>query len=60
MTWNYKTSNLATYVDKVRNKAIGFLQKQDTGYILLEDGSKIIIDDIYTLKNSNPTSWTYK
>ncbi len=61
MTWNYKTSNLATYVARIKNKLYGFLKKEDDGYILLQDGGRIIVDSSdYQNKSSNITSWTYK
>jgi hypothetical protein len=60
MTWNYKTSNLATYVAKIKNKAYSFLQKEDRGYLLLENNRRILLSQDYQNKSSNTTSWTYK
>jgi len=60
MTWNYKTSNLATYVARIKTKLYGFLKKEDDGYVLLQDGGRIIVDITYKNKSSNTTSWTYK
>lgn len=52
---------MATWTNETRTgQAVGFLQKEDGDYILLESGDRIILDQSTGWTNTSPnaTSWT--
>lgn len=45
MSFSFLTKNIATFANSVKYFLVGFLLKEDSDYILTEDGGKIILDE---------------
>lgn len=51
-TWTNATKNVATFTNQVKHTVSNFfLLKQDSFYLLLETGGKIILQDSYPWTN---------
>ena len=60
MSWSNLTKSISSFTNATKNLFIRtFLLKEDGGYLLLEDGSRIIINDQldWTDKNKNVSSY---
>ena len=49
--WTYKVKKATTFINKVREKLLGFLLQENESYLLMQDGGKIIVKD---------GRWSYK
>lgn len=44
MSWSNITKNLATFANAVKHFLLEYLLKEDGGFLLLETGDKIVLD----------------
>jgi len=59
--WTYKVKKATTFINKVREKLLGFLLQENGAYILTQDGGKIIVrDSRWSNKTKSSTNWSYK
>ncbi len=61
MSWNFKTINISSWGNKLKNLLIYFWGTHDDKYVVDHEGRKIVfLDNSYTNKTKKTSSWSYK